>query len=61
MLLESHTGPGPFAGKAIGEMSNVPPPAAIANAVCDALAGFGVEINETPLRPARLVRALRTV
>ena len=51
----------PLGVKGVGEGGAVAPPAAIANAVCDALAGFGVEINETPLRPARLVRALRTV
>jgi hypothetical protein len=31
----------------------------IANAVCDALAPFGLEINATPIRPAQIVGATR--
>ena len=37
----------------------VAPPVAIANAVCDALAPFGVEVNATPVSPEQLVRALK--
>jgi len=34
-------------------------PAAVANAVCDALAPFAVEINATPIKPEHLVRAVK--
>jgi CO/xanthine dehydrogenase Mo-binding subunit len=37
----------------------VAPPAAVANAVCDALAAFGIEVNATPVRPQELVRLIR--
>jgi carbon-monoxide dehydrogenase large subunit len=46
----------PLGVKGVGEGGAVAPPAAIANAVCDALAPFGVEINTTPIRPEQLVR-----
>jgi CO/xanthine dehydrogenase Mo-binding subunit len=36
----------------------VAPPAAIANAVCDALAPFGVEVNTTPIKPEHLTRQI---
>ena len=45
----------PFGVKGVGEGGAVAPPAAIANAVCDALAPFAVEVNATPLRPQQLV------
>jgi carbon-monoxide dehydrogenase large subunit len=45
----------PLGVKGVGEGGAVAPPAAIANAVCDALAPFGVEINATPIRPEQLV------
>lgn len=45
----------PLGVKGVGEGGAVAPPAAIANAVCDALAPFGVEINTTPIRPDQLV------
>lgn len=35
------------------------PPAAIANAVCDALAPFGIEVNATPLRPEQIAALVR--
>jgi aerobic carbon-monoxide dehydrogenase large subunit len=47
----------PLGVKGVGEGGAVAPPAAVANAVCDALAPFGLEVNETPLRPEALVRA----
>jgi aerobic carbon-monoxide dehydrogenase large subunit len=47
----------PLGVKGVGEGGAVAPPAAIANAVCDALAPFGVEVNATPVRPEQLVRA----
>lgn len=51
----------PFGVKGVGEGGAVAPPAAIANAVCDALAGFAFEINETPLKPERIVAAIHKV
>jgi len=48
----------PLGVKGVGEGGAVAPPAAIANAVCDALAPFGVEINTTPIKPELLVRAM---
>jgi carbon-monoxide dehydrogenase large subunit len=47
----------PLGVKGVGEGGAVAPPAAIANAVCDALAPFGVEMNATPIKPEQLVRA----
>ena len=47
----------PLGVKGVGEGGAVAPPAAIANAVCDALAAFGVEINATPISPEQLARA----
>ena len=47
----------PLGVKGVGEGGAVAPPAAIANAVCDALAPFGVEVNTTPIKPEQLVRA----
>ena len=41
-----------------GEGGAVAPPAAIANAVRDALAGLGVELNETPLTSQRVLAAI---
>ena len=45
--------------KGMGEGGAIAPPAAIANAVRDALAGLGVEINETPITPRRVLAAIR--
>ena len=44
--------------KGVGEGGAIPPPAAIFNAVNDALAPLGVEVTETPLTPQRLLAAL---
>ena len=49
----------PLGVKGVGEGGAVAPPAAIANAVCDALAPFGIEVNATPLNPELLMRAAR--
>jgi carbon-monoxide dehydrogenase large subunit len=40
--------------RGVGEGGTLGPAAALANAVADALAPFGVETNELPLTPARL-------
>ncbi len=45
--------------KGMGEGGAVAPPAAIANAVRDALASLGAEINETPLTSERVLTAIR--
>ena len=44
--------------KGMGEGGAISPPAAIANAVRDALAHLGAEVNETPLTPARVRAAI---
>jgi carbon-monoxide dehydrogenase large subunit len=49
----------PLGVKGVGEGGAVAPPAAIANAVCDALAEYGVEVDATPVRPEQLVQAMR--
>ena len=45
--------------KGMGEGGAVAPPAAIANAVRDALAGIGAEVNETPITPRRVLTAIQ--
>jgi carbon-monoxide dehydrogenase large subunit len=50
----------PLGVKGVGEGGAVAPPVAVANAVCDALAPFGIEINATPVRPEEIVRFLRS-
>jgi carbon-monoxide dehydrogenase large subunit len=47
-----------FGQKGIGEGGAIAPPAAIANAVNDALAPLGVEITESPLTPRRIAEAI---
>ncbi len=44
--------------KGAGEGGAIPPPAALCNAVNDALRPLGVAINETPMTPDRVIRAL---
>ncbi len=55
IILESGTGVGPFGAKGIGEPSLTPAPAAVANAVADAI---GVRIHELPITPERVLEAL---
>jgi aerobic carbon-monoxide dehydrogenase large subunit len=45
----------PLGAKGLGEGGAISPPAAIANAVEDALAPFGVTVREAPLTPARVL------
>jgi carbon-monoxide dehydrogenase large subunit len=47
-----------FGQKGIGEGGAIGPPAAIANAVNDALAPLGVELTELPITPHRVLAAL---
>ena len=44
--------------KGMGEGGAIGPPAAIANAVADALSPFGVRVNEVPLTPERVLSML---
>jgi carbon-monoxide dehydrogenase large subunit len=47
-----------FGQKGIGESGAIGPPAAIANAVNDALASFGAEMTQVPMTPERVLAAL---
>jgi carbon-monoxide dehydrogenase large subunit len=49
----------PFGVRGVGEIGTIPGGATIANAICDALAEFGVEINRLPLTPELVWRALK--
>ena len=42
----------------MGEGGAIAPPAAIANAVADALAPFSVRVNEVPLTPERVLKLI---
>ena len=55
VLVHSNGGVGPLEAKAIGEFANNGPPAAIANAVADAV---GVRIFELPITAEKIYRAL---
>ncbi len=44
--------------KGVGEGGTIGAPAAIANAIADALAPLGVEITELPVTPERLFRLI---
>ena len=50
----------PFGVKGVGEGGAIAPPAAIANAICDALATFKAEFNATPIKPEHIVRVIAT-
>ncbi|HEY9314398.1 MAG TPA: molybdopterin cofactor-binding domain-containing protein [Williamsia sp.] len=54
-LVGSPDAKGPFGAKSVGEISIVPPAAAIANAVANAL---GVRITELPITPDKVVAAV---
>jgi CO/xanthine dehydrogenase Mo-binding subunit len=56
VLIETPRGPAPYQGKAIGELTNVAVPAAIANAVFDAV---GVRLTTLPVTAERVYAALR--
>jgi 2-furoyl-CoA dehydrogenase large subunit len=54
--------PSPFTllgSKGVGESSSMTAPAAIANAVADALAPLGVRVTELPLSPTKLFRLIQ--
>jgi carbon-monoxide dehydrogenase large subunit len=50
-----------FGIKGVGEGGAIAPPAAIVNAVNDALLSFGAEVAEVPVSPARILHALGEV
>ncbi|ETW99741.1 MAG: hypothetical protein ETSY1_13890 [Candidatus Entotheonella factor] len=54
-LVESQAGPAPYAGKAVGEHSNVAIPAAVANAVYDAV---GVRLMDLPITAEKVYGGL---
>ncbi len=56
VLVRSESGPGAYQTKGIGEMANVSPPAAIANAVADAT---GVRLFELPITSEKIYKALQ--
>jgi len=56
VLLESEDGYGPYGVRGIGEGPHIPVPAAISNAIMDAV---GVRIADLPLTAERVYRALR--
>jgi aerobic carbon-monoxide dehydrogenase large subunit len=49
----------PLGVKGLGEGGAIAPPAALANAVCDALAPLGLELNSTPIQAEKLLWALK--
>jgi carbon-monoxide dehydrogenase large subunit len=55
---ESPTPRNPLGVKGIGEGGAIGPPAAIGNAVEDALRPFGVTVDATPLSPERVLALL---
>jgi carbon-monoxide dehydrogenase large subunit len=48
-----------FGQKGIGESGAIGPPAAIGNAINDALRGLGVEVNALPITPRRLLALIQ--
>ena len=56
VLVDSEGGLAPYGGKAIGEFANNNPPAAIANAVADAV---GVRLFEMPVTAEKVYRGLK--
>lgn len=49
----------PLGSRGLGEGVPGPVPAALTNAVCDALSPFGVEINQLPLRPNAIWKSIQ--
>jgi carbon-monoxide dehydrogenase large subunit len=47
-----------FGLRGVGEAGTIPPGAAVANGICDALADYGVELNSLPITPEGVWRAL---
>ena len=58
LVLEQGMGPGPFGAKGVGEAGNLTIPAAVANAIADAV---GARISDLPLTPDKVLGALKRV
>ena len=56
--LESPSPLNPLGVKGLGEGGAIAPPAAIANALADALVPFAASVNELPLNPERVLKVL---
>jgi aerobic carbon-monoxide dehydrogenase large subunit len=56
--IESASPLNPLGIKGLGEGGAIAPPAAIANALADALRPLTVRVNEIPLRPSRVLELL---
>ncbi|GAA4835220.1 hypothetical protein GCM10023201_24580 [Actinomycetospora corticicola] len=54
-VVDNHEAAGPYGAKSVGEMSIVPPGAAVANAVADAV---GVRVRDLPITPDKVLTAL---
>jgi CO/xanthine dehydrogenase Mo-binding subunit len=54
-LVECPSPDGPCGAKGVGEPPIIPTPAAVANAICDAI---GVRITDLPITPERIVKAI---
>ncbi|MFB9677386.1 molybdopterin cofactor-binding domain-containing protein [Streptosporangium vulgare] len=55
VIVEGHDDAGPYGAKSVGEIPIIPPGAAIANAVYDAV---GVRVRELPITPDKILTAL---
>ncbi|OLT18695.1 hypothetical protein BJF78_00990 [Pseudonocardia sp. CNS-139] len=55
VVVAGHDADGPYGAKSVGEMSIIPPGAAVANAVYDAV---GVRVRELPVTPDKVLTAL---
>jgi CO/xanthine dehydrogenase Mo-binding subunit len=55
IFIESDDGLGPFGAKSMGESSKVPAPAAVANAVANAI---GVRMKDLPITRDKIVAAV---
>jgi carbon-monoxide dehydrogenase large subunit len=49
----------PFGVRGVGESGTIPPGATVANAICDALVDYGVDLTSLPLTPERVWRAIQ--
>jgi len=47
-----------FGVRGVGEVGTIPPGAAVANALCDALTDYGIELSALPLTPESVWRAI---
>jgi 4-hydroxybenzoyl-CoA reductase subunit alpha len=55
-LITGAQGPGPYGAKAVGELTHLPLPSAIANAIYDAV---GVRITQLPIVPQKVLQGLK--